>query len=69
MKKEIKELYSSSYQTINGNYGFVDLKDNGSLKVRISRPLEDGSYERDGFTVSCDNLKEICKILKKLDMI
>lgn len=69
MNKEIKDLYSHQYRTVNGNYGFIDLKENGSLSVKHSKKKEDGGFERDSFTISHDSMKEICEILSNRGLL
>lgn len=56
-------IMKNKFFTSQRNYAFVDLNDNGSMRVTVSRKLNDG-YERDGFTIPSETMKEICSVLQ-----
>lgn len=62
------EIWSYQDKTNNGNYVFIDLKDDGCLQITFSKPNNDGTYNRERIIVSKSKVIEMNEAIESLKL-
>ncbi len=62
------EIWSYKDKTNNGNYVFIDLKNDGCLQITISKPKDDGTYDRERLLISKSKVIEMKEAIENLKL-
>lgn len=62
------EIWSYKDKTNNGNYVFIDLKDDGCLQITFFKPKDDGTYDRERLIVSKSKVIEMNEAIESLKL-
>lgn len=59
-KYNFQDIWNYSDKTSKGNRVFLDLKKSGKLKIAFSKPLANGSYDKEELLIPEDVVADLC---------